>query len=81
MPVAGKLPRPPLMDERILPVVDGEWRTALEIYAVFGEEGPYATKNALARLARAGKIERRYDPLGIGFISRYRKIPGTAASA
>lgn len=72
------LPRPPLMDERVLPIVDDEWRTALEIYALFGEEGPQATRHALARLAAAGKIERRYDPLGIGFISRYRKIPSHA---
>lgn len=69
------------MDERILPVVDGEWRTAREIYAMFDQEGPEATRHALARLAAADKIERRYDPLGIGFISRYRRIPDTAASA
>jgi hypothetical protein len=69
-----RLPRPPSMDERVFPVVDDQWRTALAIYAVFGEEGPHATRQALSRLAGAGRIERRYDPLGTGFICRYRKL-------
>lgn len=71
--LTAKLPRPPLMDERILPVVDGEWRTAREIYALFDQEGPHATRHALARLAAANKIERRYDHHQTGKISRFRR--------
>jgi hypothetical protein len=70
-----KLPRPPLVEEKLLAVLDGEWRTAREIYAMFAEGGADGTRNALGRLAGAGRIERRYDPLHAGQIARYRKLP------
>jgi hypothetical protein len=74
MTAAAKLPRPALIDERVLPFVHRYWSTAAEIYSRFGEEGPHATRHALARLAGSEKIERRYDPHRSGTIARYRKL-------
>jgi hypothetical protein len=74
----AKLPRPPLVEERLLAVVDGEWRTAREIYVLFGEGAFDGARNALVRLAHTGRVERCYSPLPTGQIARYRKS-GAAA--
>lgn len=69
-----KLPRPPLVEERLLAVVDGQWRTAREIYAMFGEGELSTARGALCRLANVDKIGRRYDPHPTERIARYRKL-------
>lgn len=75
--VLTKLPRPPLVEERLLAVVDGEWRTAREIYAIFDEGAPVTVITTMLRLADTGKVERRYDPHRNGQIARYRKLSDT----
>lgn len=80
MDVAGKLPRPPLVEERLLAVVDGEWRTARGIYVLFGEGALDGTRNALVQLAGADRVERCYSPLPTGQIALYRKKQGANAA-
>jgi hypothetical protein len=70
-----KLARPPLVEERLLAIVDGEWRTAREIYAIFDEGELSTIRSTLSRLANAEKIERRHDPHPNITISRYRLLP------
>jgi hypothetical protein len=48
-----KLPRPPLVEEKLLAVVDDEWRTAREIYMLFDEGELSTARSALCRLADA----------------------------
>lgn len=69
-----KLPRPPLVEEKLLAVVDGEWRTAREIHALLDEGAPVTVITTMIRLADAGKVARRYDPHRNGQIARYRKV-------
>jgi hypothetical protein len=54
--------RPPVIDDKAIAVVDCEWRTAREIYAILDEGAFVTTSAALVRLAAAGRIERRHDP-------------------
>lgn len=68
----SKLPRPPTIDDKAMAAVDGEWRTARDIYEIIGEEAPTTARAALARLADAGRIERRYEPHQNGKIAFYR---------
>lgn len=74
MTTAAKLPRPPLVEEKLLAVVDGEWRTAREIHALFDEGELSTARGALCRLANVERVERRYDPHPTEKIARYRKI-------
>ncbi len=67
------LARPPTTEENALAVVNGEWRTAREIFAIVDEGAFSTTRTALAKLADEGKIERRYEPHPAGEIARYRK--------
>lgn len=78
---AAKLPRPPLVEERLLAVVDGEWRTAREIHARFDEGEVSTARGALGRLADAERVERRYDPHPTERIARYRSKQGANAAA
>lgn len=76
--VLTKLPRPPLVEERLLAVVDGEWRTAREIYAIFDEGTWDHARRKLKQLASTGAIECSYDPKTPGEIARYRRISAAA---
>ena len=54
--------KPLMIDDKAIAVVDGEWRSAREIYAILDEGAFTSTAAALVRLADAGRIERRHDP-------------------
>jgi hypothetical protein len=56
-----------------LAAVDGEWRTAREIFAIFDEGAYRSTVAALVRLADAGMIERRHDSYRNMKVARYRR--------
>ena len=64
--------KPPKIDDKAIAVVDGEWRSAHEIYAILDEGAFVTTAAALVRLADAGMIERRHDPYRNVKIMRYR---------
>jgi hypothetical protein len=66
--------KPPTIEDKALAVVDREWRTAREIYAIIDEGAFISTVAALTRLVNAGKIERRQDPYRNVKISRYRSL-------
>ena len=66
--------KPPTIEDKALAVVDREWRTAREIYAIIDEGAFISTVAALTRLVNAGKIERRYDPYRNVKVSRYRSL-------
>jgi hypothetical protein len=68
-----KLPRPPLVEERLLAVVDGQWRTAREIHAMFDEGSLDTVRGALLNLAKAGKVEREQVAHPTQVFSRYRR--------
>jgi hypothetical protein len=61
-----------MIDDKAIAVVDGEWRSAREIYAILDEGAFVSTAAALVRLADAGKIERRHDPYRNVKVRRYR---------
>lgn len=67
------LPKPPTIDDKALAAVDGQWRTAPEIFAIIDQEAPTTTRTALIRLANSGKVERRYDAHPNGKIAKYRR--------
>jgi hypothetical protein len=70
----GNLKKPPAISDKALAAVNGEWRTAREIFAVL-EEGAYrSTVAALVRLADDGTIERRYDAHRNMMVARYRRV-------
>jgi hypothetical protein len=75
------LARPPTIDDKAFAMVDGQWRTAREIFLLIGEGAPLTMRGVLARLAGAGKIERRYDPDRNQIISRYRRLTDAAPGA
>jgi hypothetical protein len=54
--------KPPVIDDKAIAVIDSEWRSAREIYAILDEGAFGTTSAALVRLAAAGRIERRHDP-------------------
>jgi hypothetical protein len=64
--------KPLLIDDKAIAVVDGEWRSAREIYAILDEGAFTSTAAALVRLANAGRIERRHDPCRTEKVVRYR---------
>jgi hypothetical protein len=64
--------KPPMIDDKAIAVVDGEWRSAREIYAILDEGAFVSTAAALVRLADAGRIERRHDPYRNVKVRRYR---------
>jgi hypothetical protein len=64
--------KPPMIDDKAIAVVDGEWRSAREIYAILDEGAFVTTAAALVRLAEAGRIERRHDPYRNVKVVRYR---------
>jgi hypothetical protein len=64
--------KPLMIDDKAIAVVDGEWRSAREIYAILDEGAFTSTAAALVRLADAGRIERRQDPHRNAKISRFR---------
>jgi hypothetical protein len=64
--------KPLTIDDKALAAVDGEWRTAREIFAVVDEGAPVSVRHALVRLADAGLVDRRSDPHHSGEIARYR---------
>ena len=64
--------KPPTIDDKALAAVDGEWRTAREIYAILDEGAFVSTIAALTRLVKAGKVDRRHDPYRDVQVSRYR---------
>jgi hypothetical protein len=61
-----------MIDDKAIAVVDGEWRSAREIYAMLDEGAFVTTTAALVRLADAGRIERRHDPYRDQKVVRYR---------
>jgi hypothetical protein len=65
--------RPPTIDDKVLAVVDEQWRTAREIFAAVDEGAPVSVRHALTRLANAGRVERSYSPDRNGEITRYRR--------
>jgi hypothetical protein len=64
--------KPPMIDDKAIAVVDGEWRSAREIYAILDEGAFVSTAAALVRLADAGRIERRHDLYRNVKVMRYR---------
>jgi hypothetical protein len=66
--------KPPTIDDKAFAVVDNEWRTAREIYAILDEGAFASTVAALIRLAAAGKVERRLDPFRNVKVTRYRSV-------
>jgi hypothetical protein len=64
--------KPPMIDDKAIAVVDGEWRSAREIYVILDEGAFVSTAAALVRLADAGRIERRHDPYRNLKVRRYR---------
>jgi hypothetical protein len=66
--------KPPTIDDKAFAVVDNEWRTAREIYAILDEGAFASTVAALIRLADAGKVERRLDPFRNVKVTRYRSV-------
>jgi hypothetical protein len=66
------LNKPPTIDDRAQAAVNGEWRTAREIFAIVDQGAFVSTAAALIRLANAGRIERRQDPHRNATILRYR---------
>jgi hypothetical protein len=66
--------KPPTIDDKAFAVVDNEWRTAREIYAILDEGAFASTVAALIRLADAGKVERRPDPFRNVKVTRYRSV-------
>jgi hypothetical protein len=62
----------PIIDDKAIAVVDGEWRSAREIYAILDEGAFVTTAAALVRLANAGMIERRHDAYRNVKVMRYR---------
>jgi hypothetical protein len=66
--------KPPKIDDKAIAVVDDEWRSAREIYAILDEGAFVSTAAALTRLVNAGKIERRHDPYRNVKVSRYRGL-------
>jgi hypothetical protein len=66
------LEKPPTIDDKALAAVDGQWRTAREIFRLVDEGAFSSFRCALARLADAGMIECRRDPHASGEIARYR---------
>jgi hypothetical protein len=61
-----------MIDDKVIAVVGGEWRSAREIYAILDEGAFVTTSAALVRLADAGRIERRHDPCRNVKVARYR---------
>jgi hypothetical protein len=70
----------PSIDDKALAAVNGEWRTAREIFAIIDEGAFISTRTALARLANAGLIDRRKEPRQHWEIARYRIGPGFRCS-
>lgn len=68
------LSRPPTIDDKALAAVDGEWRTARDIFDLVREGAFSTTRLALTRFAGDGRIDRRYEPYprGGGEIAWYR---------
>lgn len=64
--------RPLTIDDKALAAVDGEWRTAREIFACVGEGAISSFRCAMARLADTGMVDRRSDPHPSGEVARYR---------
>jgi hypothetical protein len=64
--------KPPMIDDTPIAVVDGQWRSAHEIYAIIDQGAFVTTAAALVRLADAGRIERRHDLYRNVMIVRYR---------
>lgn len=62
----------PSIEDKALAAVNGEWRTAREIFAIIDEGAFISTRTALARLANAGLIDRRKEPRQHWEIARYR---------
>jgi predicted transcriptional regulator len=72
---------PPTISDKALAAVDGEWRTAREIFARIDEGAPVTVKTTLVRLAEAGLVERRYDPHRNQEIARYRRVEADGVTA
>ena len=70
--------KPPMINDKAIAVVDGEWRSAREIYAILDEGAFVSTAAALVRLADAGRIERRHDLYRNAKVLRYRSMKEAA---
>jgi hypothetical protein len=51
------LARPPTIVDKALAAVDGEWRTVREIFATVDEGAEGSVRDALIRLAGAGRVD------------------------
>jgi hypothetical protein len=72
------LARPPTIVDKALAAVDGEGRTVREIFATVDEGAAGSVRDALIRLAAAGRVDQRYDPHPTGRIARYRVLQADA---
>jgi hypothetical protein len=70
---AGEIARPKILERKLLALINCEWRTAREIYALHGKGAYTSTVNALLRLWKAGKICRMFERFGNdGIRTRYK---------
>jgi hypothetical protein len=76
MPHSGidGMKKPSTINDKALAAVDGEWRTAREIFAILDEGAYRSTVAALVRLAHAGTIGRRHDSYRNMKVARYRRV-------